>query len=275
MCEQIKTRLRRPFERLMRRSIQNAVAEQGLAATMRALEHACPDVRSQYTSWAVESPYMVTKVRAQQSFQVALAASVLDRLHGGIVVDIGDSAGTHVQYLKSRYPAKPFTFLSVNMDGQAVQRIRGRGLDAVQARAEDFLGMSVKPDVVMSFEMLEHLSDPAVFLHRLAEQTSCRYLIVTVPYLAQSRVGLHHIRQRLEAPVDSERTHLFELSVEDWALLFAHAGWRVSSERIYRQYPRWSWLRVMQPVWRTRDFEGFYGAVLVPDRTWSSRYTSW
>lgn len=110
------------------------------------------------------------------------------------------------------------------MDAQAVQRIRNRGLDAVHARAEDLGRLAVQPDVALLFETLEHLPNPVGFLHQLAAQTPCRHLIVTVPYVVRSRMGLHHIRQRMEAPVNSERTHLFELSPEDWGLLWAHAG---------------------------------------------------
>ena len=63
-------------------------------------------------------------------------------------------------------------------------------------------------------------------------------MLVTVPYVKSSRVGLHHIRNRSRAPVGAEGTHILELSPEDWTLLMLHAGWRVIYQKIYYQYPR-------------------------------------
>lgn len=271
----VRARLRTGVEALLKRSIHAAADEQGLSATVANLSRWCPDLRHQYSTVALESEYLLAKVRAQHAFQVRLACAALDDVGEGTVVDIGDSAGTHVRYLQETYPAKRLNFLSVNMDEEAVRKIRERGYEAVCARAEDLARHDIAADVFLSFEMLEHLPNPFVFLHQLSERSRCRYLVVTVPYLRRSRVGLHHIRERLRAPISAERTHLFELSPQDWRLVFMHSGWRVRHEQIYRQYPRRSWLRLTRSMWRRLDFEGFYGAVLVRDRTWSSLYQSW
>jgi hypothetical protein len=130
-------------------------------------------------------------------------------------------------------------------------------------------------DVFLLFETLEHLPDPFNFLHDLAEKSSCKALVLTVPYVRRSRLGLHHIRQDIRAKVGAERVHLLELSPEDLRLLFAHTGWRVRTERIYLQYPRFGPLRATKAAWRRYDFEGFYGAVLERDDRWSGLYESW
>ena len=99
--------------------------------------------------------------------------------------------------------------------------------------------------------------------------------MVTVPYVAQSRVALHQIRAGMKKVAPAETVHVFELSPEDWKLAFLHAGWKIERERIYRQYPRWSPLRFTKWLWKRSDFEGFYGAVLSRDDTWSSLYPDW
>ena len=112
-------------------------------------------------------------------------------------MDIGDSSGTHIGYLKALKPDLDARFVSLNLDPEAVKRIQAKGLEAL------------------------------------------------------------------------------ELCPEDLRLLFDHTGWRVARERIYMQYPRRPPLALTRPLWARWDFEGFYGAVLEPDETWSSLYGSW
>jgi 2-polyprenyl-3-methyl-5-hydroxy-6-metoxy-1,4-benzoquinol methylase len=147
-------------------------------------------------------------------------------------------------------------------------------MEAIHARAENLDDYSVHADIFLSFEMLEHLFDPVQFLHKLSE-TGCRALVVTIPYLAQSRVGLHHIRHLQYRNVSAENTHIFELSPEDWRLIFLHSGWQIHYDNIYLQYPSNGLWRLTKTLWKNADFEGFYGAVLVKENDWSRLYKDW
>ena len=269
----LKGPLRAGRERLFTLSLRAAASEQGLDPLIARLG-AVVDPTDQYTTMKMDTEFLRAKVSAQHAFQVALASPALPS-DGGTVVDIGDSSGAHTLYLKHFNPECRARFLSVNLDPEAVRKIRSRSLEAVQSRAEDLEAAGVQADVFLLFETLEHIADPFHFLHDLATKTKCRRLVVTVPYVRRSRLGLHHIRQGLKEPVGAERVHLLELCPQDLRLLFAHAGWHVETERIYRQYPLRSPLRATRALWADWDFEGFYGAVLVPDERWSSLYQDW
>ena len=148
-------------------------------------------------------------------------------------------------------------------------------MEAICGHAEDLASLSIEADVFLSFEMLEHLMNPCEFLQGLS-QKNCKVFVVTVPYLARSRVGLHHIRYDQKHSVNPENTHIFELSPEDWRLIFRHSGWAIQAERIYLQYAKRSIFRPLwKSYWRDYDFEGFYGAILKPDKSWSSLYDGW
>jgi hypothetical protein len=165
--------------------------------------------------------------------------------------------------------------LSVNLDKKAVERIREKGLEAVCARAEDLPRYNINADIFLCFETLEHLMNPGLFLHELSSKTGADYLIVTVPYLRNSRVGLHHIRGNAEVPMNAENTHIFELDPEDWKVLVRFSGWEIAEEKIFLQYPRRSFFRMLKPLFRKYDFEGFYGLILKRDDTWAALYSDW
>lgn len=272
--ESTRGALRRARESLLLRSLRAAVEEQGLSASVRRHAEVFPELSRQYTDFELDTEFLEYKVRAQQSFQVSLAAPVLAARPGATVVDIGDSSGAHIAALKAMLPDGGHRFLSVNLDEKAVARVKARGFEALLCRAEALSEKGVKADVFLSFETLEHLNDPATFLHRLSK-TACDRLVLTVPYVTETRVGLHHLRAGLTKTVTPETVHLFELSPADLKLLAAHAGWAVETERIYRQYPLNSPLRGTRAIWKDWDFEGFYGLVLRRDETWSSLYTGW
>lgn len=261
-------------EKLLLRSLRAAVAEQGLAAAVERHAEVFPELSRQYTDFALDTEFLRYKVRVQQSFQVALAAPVLAARPGATVVDIGDSSGAHIAALKAMLPDGGHRFLSVNLDAQAVSRVKARGYEALLCRAEDLHEKGVKADVFLSFETLEHLNDPATFLHRLSK-TACDRLVLTVPYVTETRVGLHHLRAGMTKTVSPETVHIFEFSPPDLKLLASHCGWAVETERIYRQYPLNSPLRGTRAIWKDWDFEGFYGLVLRRDASKSSLYAGW
>ena len=258
------------------KSIHAAVREQGLLPLQNQLCRIVPDISKQYTSHNLNDYYII-KARAEHTFQIQLvnkAVEFIEKNRDLTIVDIGDSAGTHIQYISALH--KNVRSLSVNMDSEAVKKIRDKGLEAIHARAEDVQSyLSTDVDIFISFEMLEHLMNPCYFLRNLADKTNCKFFVVTVPYLGKSRVGLHHIRHLQQRSVTAEDTHIFEFSPPDWRLLFMHSGWSVVYDRVYLQYPRKGFLRFMKWGWRQYDFEGFYGVILKKDSNWSKLYTGW
>ena len=194
-------------------------------------------------------------------------------------MEIGDSSGTHLQYLQALIGKNKIRPVSVNLDSIAVKKIRDKGLEAIESRAEmlhEHPDFSERVDIFLSFQMLEHLLDPIGFLHAMASKSECEYFVVTVPYLHQSRVGLYQIRdQKLELTFNAERTHIFELCSDDWDLIFRFSGWKIVKSVHYTQYPRRNPLSGLRYLWRKFDFDGFYGVILKKDDSISKRYLDW
>jgi nucleotide-binding universal stress UspA family protein len=272
-----------PLDWIRVRSLRAAVREQGLADLERRLVEIVPDISRQYSEYGVDSEYMNAAVRGLHAFQVELANRAIGLArHDGdplTVVDVGDSAGTHLRYLIALNPDVEIRGIGVNLDREAVERIRATGLEAVEARAEELAEHGVAADVFMSFETLEHVQDPVGALRDLSYRTECRAFVLTVPYVPQTRVGLFHIRAGRREPAHPETTHVFEFSPQDWRLLLRHSGWEIVEEATYLQYPRRHPLRVTRPMWtRTETLgthEGFWGAILRRDHSWSDLYSGW
>ncbi|MFH1593911.1 MAG: hypothetical protein ABID09_04375 [Candidatus Omnitrophota bacterium] len=259
-----------------RNSLEKAAGEQGLSSLAAKLKEIVPDITNQYTMFTLDTEFLRIKARNTHAFQISLVDKVMREFQKASIVDIGDSAGTHLQYIMGLYSKeKDINVLSVNMDPEAVERIKARGLTAINARAEDINDHNINADLFLCFEILEHLADPAGFLHKLSSKTDAKRLIITVPYLRKSRVGLHHIRGHHKDVINAENTHIFELCPEDWKLIVKHAGWKIVDESVYLQYPKRGLLWVTKPLWKKFDFEGFYGMVLKKDNTWSSKYSDW
>lgn len=279
--------LRFLYERTQIACLKSAVHEQDLKHLSFLLEKAVPDLTGQYTTFKIDSEYLRVKVLSQHAFQIKLALNALAILNNKVasedcdlyVVDIGDSSGSHVLYLKyiiekdSRFKKK-YKFLSVNLGPIAVSKIKEKGLEAILCKAEDLLDQhNIKANLFLSYEMLEHLSDPIGFLENMSKKINHdSYFVLTVPYLEQSRIGLHHIRGQQYRVVYPENTHIFELSPMDWRLIFNHSGWEIVEESIYRQYPSKSCLRLMKLFWQKYDFEGFYGVILKRNHRWADCY---
>jgi len=270
------------LERLQIASINAAAHEQGIDSLSQQLASIVPDLTNQYTTFKVKSEYLRIKVRTQHAFQISMALRAFNFMkdrRSFFIVDVGDSSGTHTKYLNAilsndqNFGPRKIEFLSINIDPAAVNRIRSKGLNALLCNAEDLYKKHlIRADLFLSFQMLEHLYDPISFLNGVSKRSVCDCFVLSVPYLARSRVGLYHIRQKQLKDVYPENTHIFELSPEDWKLIFQHSGWRVVDEMVYRQYPSNSILRFMKPFWRYIDFEGFYGTVLMRDRGWANCY---
>lgn len=272
------------YQKVSAASIAAAVAEQGLAELAARLRQVIPDISDQYTGGfdPVEyRRYWEGKMRGLHAFQVRLMLDAVAHLgrKGLVLADIGDSSGNHARYLRQlAEPGAIERVVSVNLDPVAVDKVRAKGGDAVLARAEEMDLEGVRPDLFMSFEMVEHLTDPIRFLHRLAERGSADHLLMTVPLSPKSRFGGFDLRQpetQMPARFTAEEVHLFELCPPDWLLLARFAGWRPVFERLYRQYPLRSPLRLTAPLWHRLDFPGFWGVLLVRDMSVARRYADW
>lgn len=269
------------IKHIAKHSIALAVSENNLQELIDQLRNIVPDISDQYSSGQEDyNDYLELKMRAQQAFQCKLMLLALRsaKRETITVIDIGDSAGTHMLYLKALAEDKfQINTVSINLDPIAVDKIKAKGLQALQCRAEDVNFEGNRIDLFTSFEMVEHLHNPAIFFYKLTKKTSCKRMVVTVPYLRKSRVGLHHVRTNSEDPANAENEHIFELSPEDWTLLMFHSGWKVVHREVYLQYPRrypilsqlFSW------YWRETDFEGFWGVILEKDTTYSDCYQDW
>ena len=265
------------YQFLLLKSLRQAVKEQGLMPLHRQLSKIVPDLRFQYSTNEIIGDFLEFKVRAQHSFQIKLVKQALKLIEVNdnkelTIVDIGDSAGTHLLYLNELFGE--IRSLSVNLDVNAVKKIKQKGLDAIHARAEELEKFNINADLFLSFQTVEHLSNPIEFLYKLSK-TNCRGLVVTLPYKKQSRVALTHIRQNSKEQTCAEKTHIFELSPSDWRLIFQHSGWEIRHETTYLQYPKKHWLRGMRLFWKKYDFEGFYGVILKRNPNWSSLYLDW
>ncbi len=272
----IKFHFQKMLEQILLCSLESAAKEQGLKKLAEELQVIVPDINEKYSTSKIDSSYLRTKARNLHAFQVSLIREIIEKFKNAIIVDIGDSSGTHLQYIIGLFSvSKDIKCLSINLDKEAIERIEKKGLQAIHARAEDLHRYNVNADVFLCFETLEHLMDPCNFLHSLSEKTNAQYLIISVPYLRNSRVGLHHIRADRKDNVFAENTHIFELSPDDWKLIMKHSGWNILKEKIYLQYPRIGFLRIVRPLWKRFDFEGFYGLILKRDKAWSSKYSDW
>jgi len=272
----IKPFLKETLQSVLRISIEKSSKNQGLKDLTDKLRKIVPDITDQYSTFKVDNLYTEIKVRNQHAFQIALVNEIIGEFDKPTIVDIGDSAGTHLQYIIGLHSNnKNIHCLSVNIDNQAVEKIKQKGFVAVNARAEDLHKYNIDADIFLCFETLEHLMNPCHFLHELSIKTNAKYMVITVPYLKNSRIGLSHIRERRLRDVQAENTHIFELSPNDWKLVAKHSGWSILQERIYLQYPKRGSFWFTKALWKRFDFEGFYGMILTKDDTWSSRYIDW
>jgi hypothetical protein len=250
-------------------------------ALMLKLRHVQPDLSEQYSAGSeVYNDYAELKLRGMHAFQCRLMLMAMEAIPNREikVVDIGDSAGTHMLYLRELTKGRvEIDTISVNLDPRAIEKVRTRGLKAMLCRAEDLDPGGQDIDFFTSFEMVEHLHNPAIFFHRLAKKSSCNKIVLTVPYVKQSRVGLRHVRNGSQQTIFAEDEHIFELNPEDWTLLMQHAGWRIVYSETYYQYPA-GWFAIsplLSYYWRKTDFEGFWGAILEKDTSFSDRYQDW
>jgi len=263
-------------------SLRKALKENGLQELKEKLCRIVPDediIRQEFSE-CTDTDYKRLKRRALHAFQCYLMLKALEDSQGKpTVVDIGDSMGTHMRYLKALTKEKhDIDTISVNLDERAIERIKAGGMEAIHSRAEDLDLGDKEIDLFTSFQMVEHLHNPSIFFRRLAKKSKGKKMLLTVPYVRKSRVGLHHLRNGFCHPIRAEEEHIFELNPKDWSLLFLHSGWKVTYSKINYQYPRK--LPILNCFWKILwrvplDYEGFWGAILEKDTTYSDCYQDW
>lgn len=269
------------YEKIGMWSIHKAINQSGLYPLVEKLREIAPDVSDQESSEKdTFNDYWEVKRRALQAFQCALMLKHVNSIHSKniTVADIGDSAGTHMLYLRELTKDRfSIDTISVNLDSKAIEKIRQRGFKAILCRAEELDLGDQHVDFYTSFQMVEHLHNPAIFFRRLAKRSKTNKMILSVPYLKASRVGLHQIRYKTNKKISAGEEHIFELSPQDWTLLFLHGGWKVIHSQIHYQYPqRWPVISlVLKLFWRHSDFEGFWGVILEKDAEISNLYQDW
>ena len=89
------------------------------------------------------------------------------------------SSGTHTLYLKTLIKEFNIKALSVNLDQNAIKKIKDKGLEAIHSKAEDLDKYNINPDLFMSFQTVEHLNSPINFLKSISQNTNCNYFLIT------------------------------------------------------------------------------------------------
>lgn len=117
------------------KSIHAAVREQKLLPIYHRLSAIVPSITHQYSSFDLDTEYLVTKVRTMHAFQIFPVNKALQLIDCSVegtisIVDIGDSAGTHIQYIKGLHEDRDLQRLGINIDDEAVKRIKQKGLEA-------------------------------------------------------------------------------------------------------------------------------------------------
>jgi SAM-dependent methyltransferase len=137
--------------------------------------------------------------------------------------------------------------IALNVDEAAVDRVRGDGVKAVSGSVHDVPFEDRAFDAVLCLEVIEHLENPIGAMRELA-RISTGPLVVTIPHMSATRVrpfGDWAGDERLtpaELRARSHFHHVFEFSLEDFANVAGHAGWRVTaSERLipFEPMPKW------------------------------------
>jgi hypothetical protein len=114
MNNKIKSHIKKIYKYILQCSLKKASEEQGLEDIVTKLEKIVPDISDQYSLFKVDNSYLRNKVRNLHGFQMSLFKDILNQYDKPVIVDIGDSSGTHLQYLKGLYSEKNIRCLSIN-----------------------------------------------------------------------------------------------------------------------------------------------------------------
>jgi len=269
--------VKKAYDNFRERSVYSALKQQRLLARFNQIKRLDPDISNQYTSSNIDTSYLQTKVLGLHAFQMALFGLFINGQNRKewSITDLGDSSGNHIMYIKNLFSKFKWDTLSVNLDQKAVDKIRSKGLNAIACSIEDYYEYEkdYRNQIITLFQTLEHLENPISILKGVKENLKPEAFIITVPFVRRSKVGLHYLRENLKSDFfnkvpSPENIHIFELSPDDWELLFEYCGWEVKHSLVYYQYKRRIPIisRLLRWYWSAFDFEGFYGCILTKNK---------
>ena len=116
------------IQKISKWSVSHSVRENKFVELIERLRQIAPDIsRQELTAMSGFNDYWELKRRALQAFQCAMMLKSLEPLtvKNLTVVDIGDSAGTHMLYLKELTKEKfDIDTIGVNLDSAAIEKLR-------------------------------------------------------------------------------------------------------------------------------------------------------
>lgn len=143
----MRATLKNIAKKILNKAVLASSEQRGEAELTQRLRDIMPDISSQYTTTTIDmqDTLLVNRVYCQHAFQMSTALRAIELLRSKnansniTIVDIGDSAGTHLIYLKELLKNENLSLnaLSVNLDQAAVDKINSKGLKAICCRAEE------------------------------------------------------------------------------------------------------------------------------------------
>ena len=117
------------------------------------------DFESKINPIALKAKAWLDRAKLDRIFQVARSPNCF--------LDIGCGSGRFLRQAREMGLAQSDT-LGLELNGQAVSRLRTEGFDVRDQRVEDVDFAPASLDVVTMFHVIEHVSDPAVVVKRIA-----------------------------------------------------------------------------------------------------------
>lgn len=158
----------------------------------------------------------------------AVAARIPDKSH---VLDVGCYTGG----LAASLNARGHRVVGLEQDVAAARIAQSLGVEVLTGSVEDpgfVAGLSVRPDVILLLDVLEHLRDPAGVLcelHRILRPDGC--LLVTGPNVAYWALRKSLLLGKWDYADAGlmDRTHLRFFTKSTWTALLEQAGYRVTT----------------------------------------------
>jgi hypothetical protein len=134
--------------KLLEYSLNSASKEQGLSKLKVDLKKIIPNLNGQYSSFKIDSGYLINKIRSQHAFQVSLAQNAISllgdkKIKKPTLVDIGDSSGAHLLYLNALTKERGLRTISVNLDPIAIEKIKKKDLRQSNLELKNFIVIQI------------------------------------------------------------------------------------------------------------------------------------
>lgn len=176
----MKEEVKESLKNIVKKSLLNSlkVVRKDNIQFINKLEKILPSLKDQANfmndNVREDSEYLHHKKRNLHAFQLQFTLNKIKSFQNSInnneisIVDIGDSSGNHLIQLQALNNSIK-SVASVNLDIKAVEKIRNKGIEAYHCRAEELLEKyELRPNFFISYQMVEHLTDPVRFLHSIA-----------------------------------------------------------------------------------------------------------